>query len=96
LTIDLTEKVGISYGGFTAEELTITHPETKKILESAARVVNFPIIGFDFIIGDITKSPYEQKWGIIEANSLPFIDLHHHPAQGTPINIAAYVWNWWS
>ncbi len=95
VTIDLTEKVGLSYGGFTAEEIGITHPETKRILESAARVVDFPIIGFDFIIGDITKNPREQKWGIIEANSLPFIDLHAHPVEGQPINVAAHVWNWW-
>lgn len=95
-TIDLTEKIGLSYGGFSAEDFTRTHPETKKILEAAGRLVNFPVIGFDFIIPDITKEPRGQKWGIIEANSLPFIDLHHRPAEGEPINVAAAVWDLWN
>lgn len=95
VTIDLTEKIGISYGGFSAEELPICHPETKRILEAVGRVVDFPVMGFDFITPDITKNPNEQKWGIIECNSLPFIDLHHHPLEGTPINAAKYVWDLW-
>ncbi len=93
--IDLTEKIGISYGGFAAEDFTITHPKTKQILERAGRAVNFPTMGFDFIIQDITKDPDEQKWGIIECNSLPFIDLHHHPLQGEPVNAASAVWDFW-
>jgi len=94
-TIDLTEKIGISYGGFAAEDFLICHPETKRILEDVGRVVNFPVMGFDFIIPDITKDPREQKWGIIECNSLPFVDLHHHPLEGAPINAAKEVWDLW-
>ena len=96
ITIDLSEKVGITYGGYSAEEIDITHPDTKKILTEAGRLIAFPIIGFDFIIPDITKNPAEQKWGIIECNSLPFIDLHHHPIEGTPINAAGAVWDLWN
>ncbi len=94
-TIDLTEKIGVGYGGFAAEDSPVCHPETKRILEQAGRVVDFPVIGFDFIIPDITKDPREQKWGIIEANSLPFIDLHHHPVEGPAINVAGMVWDLW-
>ncbi len=94
-TIDLTEKIGLSYGGMTAEEFNICHPKTKAILEQAGKVVNFPVMGFDFIIEDITKDPDTQIWGIIECNSLPFIDLHHHPVEGTPINAAKSVWDLW-
>jgi hypothetical protein len=39
--------------------------------------------------------PNNQKWGIIEANSLPFIDLHYWPLYGEPVNIASYVWDLW-
>jgi D-alanine-D-alanine ligase-like ATP-grasp enzyme len=94
-TIDLTEKIGTSYGGYRAEEIHICHPKTKEILEAVGRVVNFPVMGFDFIIQDITKDPDTQKWGILECNSLPFIDLHHHPLEGPAINIAQHLWNWW-
>jgi cyanophycin synthetase len=94
-TIDLLEKIGIGYGGYKAEEIEITHPETKKILEEAGRLVNFPVMGFDFITPDIRKHPDEQYWGIIECNSLPFIDLHHFPLEGKPVNVASYVWDLW-
>ncbi len=94
-TIDLTEKIGTSYGGFAAEEIQITHPKTLAYLKQAGDILNAPVVGFDFIIPDITKDPDEQFWGIIEANSLPFINLHHFPLEGTPVNVAARVWDLW-
>jgi len=57
-------------------------------------------VGADFIIEDITKSwkeparaGGEQHCGIIECNSLPFIDLHHYPLFGRPNNIAGKLWD---
>ncbi len=94
-TIDLTEKIGTSYGGFAAEEIQITHPKTLTYLKQAGDILNAPVVGFDFIIPDITADPDTQFWGIIEANSLPFINLHHFPLEGTPINVAAKVWDLW-
>lgn len=92
--IDLLEKIGVSYGGHSAEVTAVTHPETKRILVEAARVVDDPLIGFDFIIPDIEKSPHEQRWGIIECNSAPFINLHHDPVEGVPVNVAGAVWDY--
>ncbi|OGE84151.1 MAG: hypothetical protein A3B23_00940 [Candidatus Colwellbacteria bacterium RIFCSPLOWO2_01_FULL_48_10] len=94
-TIDLTEKIGVSYGGYSAEEYDIAHPKIKEVLEKAGRAINYPVMGFDFIIGDITKDPDAQKWGIIECNSVPFLDLHHFPVEGTPRNAARHVWDMW-
>lgn len=92
-TIDILEKIGTSYGGTSAEVTPITHPKTITYLERAAAAVDYPVIGFDFIIADVTADPDTQKWGIIEANSAPFINLHHHPIEGVPINVAAKVWD---
>ncbi|PIR83963.1 hypothetical protein COU18_00940 [Candidatus Kaiserbacteria bacterium CG10_big_fil_rev_8_21_14_0_10_51_14] len=94
MRIDVSEKIGIGYGGHSAEVTPTTHPETKRILTKAAEVVADPIIGFDFIIPDITKSPHEQRWGIIECNAVPFINLHHDPIEGTPVNVAKHVWDY--
>ncbi len=94
-TTDLSEKIGLSYGGYSSEVLPNIHPDVREMFERAARVIDFPIIGFDFITPNISLSPYEQRCGIIEANSLPFIDLHHHPASGPAINAARHVWDWW-
>jgi len=94
-TIDLLEKIGISYGGFAVEDTDKTHPRIFKYIKKAGDALGAPIVGFDFIIEDITVDPATQRWGIIEANSLPFIDLHHFPLEGEPINVAAKVWGLW-
>lgn len=92
--VDLLASIGVSYGGHSAEMTEDANAETKKILEKAAAVVADPIIGFDFIIGDIEKSPLSQRWGIIECNSTPFINLHHDPVEGMPVNAAKHVWDY--
>ncbi len=92
-TIDLVEKIGISYGGYSAEVTDVVHSETKRIIEAAAGVVGDPILGFDFIISDIAADPATQKWGIIECNGVPFINLHHFPIEGKSNNVAQHVWN---
>ncbi len=88
----LSEKVGIGYGGSSSEDFDICHPENKELCERAARALREPIVGFDFIIPDITKPYTQQRVGFIEANSIPFINLHHHPLLGQPRNVAAAVW----
>lgn len=89
---DLAHTIGVSYGGASFEVTPETHPDIRVILERAAAVVNDPLIGFDFIIPDPTRSPAEQRWGIIECNGIPFINLHHYPLQGKPNNVGQYVW----
>ncbi len=93
-TIDLLEKIGVSYGGNSGEVTHLTHPEIKRILEEVAKVVDDPIVGFDFIIEHIDQSPHTQKWGVIECNGVPFINLHHDPIEGPSNNVAAKVWDY--
>lgn len=95
-TIDLSEKIGLSYGGNAVEMIDVTHQDILNTLKKAGDVLNAPVVGFDFIIPDPTKDPKSQKWGIIEANSLPFINLHHFPLEGTPVNIASKIWDLWN
>lgn len=92
-TVYLSEKIGVSYGGSSAEEFEEAHPDNKDLFEKAAKVFGDVIIGFDFMIPDITKSWKEQQCGFLEANSVPFINLHHTPHAGTPRNIASRVWD---
>jgi hypothetical protein len=91
--VNLSEKIGVNYGGSSSEDFEICHPENKEMFLSAAKVLGDPIVGFDFIIPDVTKSYKQQKCGFIEVNSLPFINLHHDPLLGTPRNAAAMVWD---
>ena len=93
--IDLTHRTGRLFGGETRELLQSVHPKLRNYLERAAQILDVPVVGFDLIIEDPEKDPDGQKWGIIEANSLPFIDLHYLPLHGTPSNVAAHVWDLW-
>ena len=94
LTIDVIEKIGLSYGGSSAEVTDVTHPKLVLELERAAKATGDPLVGFDFITTSVEADPDTVRWGIIECNSVPFINLHHDPLLGTPVNAAGTVWDW--
>ena len=93
--VNLTAKTGRFYGGYTKEMLPEVHPKLVEIFNRISDVVPAPILGFDLIIPDATADPDTQRWGIIECNSLPFIDLHYFALEGTPVNVAKPVWDLW-
>jgi len=95
-SIDLIAKTGRMYGGYTKEMLPNVHLKMYEIFKKAGKIVKAPVVGFDLIIQDPTADPDTQNWGIIECNSLPFIDLHYFALEGTPINLAKNVWNLWN
>ena len=94
-TLDLSAKTGRHYGGYTREMLPEIHPKIREIFQKAGEIIQASIVGFDIIMEDPAKDPDTQTWGIIEANSLPFIDLHYYALEGTPIDLAKNVWDLW-
>jgi D-alanine-D-alanine ligase-like ATP-grasp enzyme len=94
-TIDLSHRTGRLFGGETRELLDTVHPKLRDYAERAAKTLNVPLVGFDLIIKNPESDPDAQEWGIIEANSLAFIDLHYLPLHGKPSNPAAAVWRLW-
>ncbi len=93
--LDLSAKTGRMYGGYTREMLPEVHKNMHEIFARAGAAVDAGIVGFDLIIPDPKADPDTQRWGIIEANSLPFIDLHYFALEGTPINLAKNIWDLW-
>lgn len=92
--VTFSQKTSRGCGGTTTEVTDITHPDNKEMLEHVGRFLKDPLVGVDFIMEDITKSwRGEQHCGIIECNSLPFIDLHHYPLFGKPNNVAGKLWD---
>lgn len=92
--VTLHQKVNWSLGGTTADVTDETHPDNVALFEQVAQVLAAPIVGMDFIIGDMSKSWREQeRCGVIECNSMPFFDNHHLPFEGKPRNIAALIWD---
>lgn len=88
----LHPKVSRSFGASTTE-ITDVHPDNLKLFSKMAEVLDDPLVGIDFIASDLGRSWREQPCGIIECNSLPFIDLHHYPLQGPAKNVAGSVWD---
>jgi cyanophycin synthetase len=92
--VTFSQKTSRGCGGTTTEVTDITHPDNKEMLEHIGFYLKDPLVGVDFIMKDITKSWKEQNnSGVIECNSLPFIDLHHYPLFGKPNNIASRLWD---
>ncbi|HEY5220697.1 MAG TPA: hypothetical protein VIJ29_00915 [Candidatus Paceibacterota bacterium] len=85
-------KVSRSYGASTTETTDI-HPDNEKLFLHIAEVLDDPLVGVDFMIDDMARSWKDQKCGVIECNSLPFIDLHHFPLKGPTKNAAGAVWD---
>lgn len=92
--VTLGYKTSRAVGGGITDVTDNMHPDNIALLEKVAETVNDPLIGVDFIIEDVSKSWKEQdRCGIIECNSTPFIDLHHYPLVGKPRNIAGKLWD---
>lgn len=93
--LPLLSRTGRLFGGRTKEMANEVHPKLKKYLEKAGEIVGVPLVGFDLIIQNPESDPDKERWGIIEANSLPFIDLHEFSFEGKPANVASYIWDLW-
>ena len=92
--VTLHQKINWSVGGTTCDVTDDTHPDNIALFEEVARVLKAPIVGLDFIIGDMGRSWKEQeRCGILECNSMPFFDNHHLPFEGKPRNVAALIWD---
>lgn len=85
-------KVSRSFGASTTE-ITDIHPDNETLFLKIAEVLDDPLVGVDFIIDDMSRSWRGQTCGVIECNSLPFIDLHHFPLKGPARNAAGAVWD---
>lgn len=91
----LGSKVGRGDGGTNADVTDSVHPDNKMLFERVQEVLRDPVVGIDFIIEDITKSWREQnRLGVIECNSMPFVDLHHFPFDGKPRDAAGALWDY--
>ena len=94
-TLALSAKTGRMYGGVTREMFADVHPKLRAVFDRITEYVPAPVLGFDLIIKDPTADPDTERWGIIECNSLPFIDLHYFALEGPKNDLAPYIWDLW-
>lgn len=90
----LSQKISRGIGASNTDVTDDVHPDNRALLEKIGELLRDPLVGVDFIMNDVTIPWHVQpRAGVIECNSLPFIDLHHYPLNGTPRNVAGALWD---
>ena len=89
----LHRKIILSQGCDIIERTEQTHPKNKELFKKTAQTLETDLVGFDFITPDITVPYFKQKTGIIEANSLPYADMHQFPSKGKSQPVAKTAWD---
>ena len=75
-------------GGDFVEVTKEVHPDNLNLFRSAARLLNLPVTGIDFMINDISQSFKKSASAILELNTLPCLEIHNCPSVGEPQNAA--------
>lgn len=92
--ISLNQKISRGVGASNSDVTDDIHSDNRALLENIGALLRDPLVGVDFIMQDVGRSWREQeRSGVIECNSLPFIDLHHYPLNGAPRNVAGMLWD---
>ena len=90
----LHDKFVLSHGCDIINCADIVHPDNQQLFIKAAKIFGADLIGFDFICPDISQSHLDQATAIIEANSLPYLDMHQFPSHGAAEPVAELVWDY--
>lgn len=89
--IYLDTKVVLSGGADIHDVTDMVHGANIKLLEELSIILKTSLVGFDLITPDISKPYHDTTFVVVEANSAPYIDMHHFPISGTPRNVAARI-----
>lgn len=89
----LNDKNSRLHGTLTEDVTESTHPDNLDLFRALGKMLGDPIVGVDFMIGDMKRSwRIQPDAGFLECNSMPFIDVHHKVVSGKEINVAKYLW----
>lgn len=91
--IFLSEKINMASGAVLTNVTSLIHAENEALFIQIHQLLNLPLTGLDFICQDISQSWRLQSFAIIENNSLPYLDIHHYPSHGEPIDAAGLLWD---
>lgn len=96
--LEFDEVANIGSGGESIDMTDVVHPDWESIAVKIRKTLFNPIhVGIDLQVEDISKSPNEQKWAVLEVNSNPEFGLQHFPFKGKPRDIAGclldYIFN---
>ncbi|MEK7104893.1 MAG: hypothetical protein AAB868_02535, partial [Patescibacteria group bacterium] len=87
----LHSKIILKGGADIHDKTGEIHPDNIALFQKISRFCGAPLVGLDFICQDISRPHHRQECAVLEANSLPYIDMHHYPVTGQPRDIAGLV-----
>ena len=87
----LHSKIILKGGADIHDKTDEIHPDNIALFQKISRLCDTPLVGLDFICQDISPAHHQQKCAVLEANSLPYIDMHHYPVTGQPRNVAGLI-----
>lgn len=88
----LHSKIVLANGSDIYDVTNNIHQDNIKLFRKISKLCLLPVIGVDVIAKNLSNSYKSQDFAIIEANSLPFIDMHHYPDHGKSRNVAKAIW----
>lgn len=88
----LRQNANLSCGGTSEDVTDLLPPETRRLCERIARIVDLDICGIDLIHKDITK-PLDESLKVLEINASPGLRMHTHPSEGSPRDVAQPILN---
>jgi cyanophycin synthetase len=77
----------LAEGGEMTDVTDIVHGDIEKICVAASKVVGKHLVGIDVMCDDVSKSPTEQSFHIIEINGKPDLYIHYNPTHGKVRNV---------
>jgi cyanophycin synthetase len=77
----------LAEGGEMRDVTSLVHPEIEKICVEASKVVGKALTGIDVMCDNVSLSPYEQSFNIIELNGKPDLYIHYNPKHGETRNV---------
>jgi D-alanine-D-alanine ligase-like ATP-grasp enzyme/acylphosphatase len=87
--LQLHTVANIGAGGESRDLSEATHPDWAEIMVKARIAVYNPIhVGIDLIAEDVSQSPHNQRWAIIEINTNPDLAMIHFPGEGASRDLA--------
>lgn len=81
-------RVTLEAGGEITDVTDELHPTIRAAVERLAHAFETPLVGFDAMAVDHRRPINDAPFAFIEANGLPFIEMHHAPAVGQPRDVA--------
>ncbi len=78
-TVRLKDDIYLRNDGVHLDQTDLVHPDIIRMVVDATAIVGLDIAGLDIIATDLTRSPFEQEFAVLEVNPEPGIILHMEP-----------------